>query len=70
MPQIIGRKKELELLEKIKASDRSEFVAIYGRRRIGKTFLAREAFRNDFSFYLTGVANIPLHQHWPIFTGP
>jgi hypothetical protein len=62
MEKVIGRKKELEILEKIKNSDKSEFVAIYGRRRIGKTFLTREAFQNDFTFYLTGVANITLHQ--------
>jgi AAA+ ATPase superfamily predicted ATPase len=62
MEKIIGRKKELDILEKIKASDKSEFVAIYGRRRVGKTFLTREAFHNHFAFYLTGVANITLHQ--------
>ena len=62
MEKVIGRKKELDILEKIKASDNSEFVAIYGRRRVGKTFLTREAFHNDFAFYLTGVANITLRQ--------
>lgn len=62
MEKIIGRKKELEILEKIKTSEKSEFVAIYGRRRVGKTFLTREAFNNHFAFYLTGVANITLRQ--------
>jgi len=62
METVIGRKKELEILERIKMSEKSEFVAIYGRRRVGKTFLTREAFHNNFAFYLTGVANITMHQ--------
>jgi uncharacterized protein len=63
MNPIIGRKKELDVLEKIKSSDKAEFVAVYGRRRVGKTFLIREAFQQDFAFYLTGVPNINLHQN-------
>lgn len=63
MDKIIGRVNELDLLRKVKASEKSEFVAVYGRRRVGKTFLIREAFHQDFAFYLTGVANINLHQH-------
>ena len=43
---IIGREKELELLKKIVNDDRSHFVAVYGRRRVGKTFLIREAFED------------------------
>ncbi|HEV2481340.1 MAG TPA: ATP-binding protein [Puia sp.] len=62
MENVIGRKNELRILEKIQASDKSEFIAIYGRRRVGKTFLIREAFHNNFTFYLTGVPNISLHQ--------
>lgn len=38
---IIGRKAEIERLNKYIASDRSEFIAIYGRRRVGKTFLIK-----------------------------
>jgi len=63
MATITGRKKELEILERVKASEKSEFVAIYGRRRVGKTFLIREAFQQDFAFYLTGVAHTSLSQN-------
>ena len=35
----IGRKKELEILQKTLQSDEAEMVAIIGRRRVGKTFL-------------------------------
>lgn len=54
---IIGRKKELELLSNILEDNQSHFVAVYGRRRIGKTFLVREAYGNRFSFSHAGLAN-------------
>jgi len=68
MQALIGRKKELSILDKVKTSDKSEFVAVYGRRRVGKTFLIRESFQNDFAFYLTGVPNINLHQQLSNFS--
>lgn len=52
---IIGRSVELGLLQEYIASDRSEFVAVYGRRRVGKTFLIRKAVKDQFSFFVTGV---------------
>jgi len=52
---LIGRQNELNLLSEIANSDSSEFVAIYGRRRIGKTFLIREAFNYNFAFQHTGI---------------
>jgi len=62
MPTLIGRVKELDILRLAKQSPTPEFVAIYGRRRVGKTFLVREAFSNQFTFYLTGVANTSTGQ--------
>lgn len=53
---VIGRKREMEILEKAVSSSKSEFVAIYGRRRVGKTYLVREFFDNKFSFHCTGLA--------------
>jgi AAA+ ATPase superfamily predicted ATPase len=53
---IIGRKKEQAILQKAYNSEYSEFVAVYGRRRIGKTFLVREFFNYKFTFYHTGVS--------------
>ena len=52
---IIGRKKELELLDKYYNSGKAEFIALYGRRRVGKTFLIRQRFHNEFTFDMTGV---------------
>ena len=54
---MVGRKKEREQLLEAFASADSEFVAVYGRRRVGKTFLVRETFGNDFTFQYTGVKN-------------
>ena len=52
---IIGRANEQDLLEQSVASGRPEFVVVYGRRRVGKTFLVKEYFSNKFSFYATGI---------------
>ena len=51
---IIGRKDELTKLRSALDSSKSEFVAVYGRRRIGKTFLIRQAF-GSFAFEHTGL---------------
>lgn len=48
--KLIGRKKELEALREYISSNRSEFVAVYGRRRVGKTFLIRQMTADNFAF--------------------
>jgi AAA+ ATPase superfamily predicted ATPase len=53
---IIGREAEKKILADYYDSHRPEFVAVYGRRRVGKTFLIREFFENDFFFYASGLA--------------
>ncbi|MDR3366353.1 MAG: AAA family ATPase [Prevotellaceae bacterium] len=55
--KIVGRVKEQAILKRQLESDKPEFVAVYGRRRVGKTFLIKEYFSNKFTFYLTGLAN-------------
>ena len=54
---IIGRKTEIGRLKKYIASDRSEFIAVYGRRRVGKTFLIKELLEGQFTFRMTGKEN-------------
>ena len=54
---IIGREPEITKLRKYIASDQSEFIVIYGRRRVGKTFLVKELFFENFTFMLTGREN-------------
>lgn len=58
MSTIVGRKEEIEELEKLYHSDRPEFVAIYGRRRVGKTFLIKQALKDRITFQHTGVSPI------------
>ena len=55
--EIIGRYNEQQTLQQYVASDNPEFVAVYGRRRVGKTFLIKEYFNKSFSFYISGLAN-------------
>ncbi len=62
MENLVGRLKEAKILKEATNSRKSEFIAIYGRRRVGKTFLIREVFKNEFSFYLTGIANVNMQQ--------
>ena len=56
--QIIGRDKEKNEFDNLLASDKSEFVAVYGRRRVGKTFLIREYLLKETIFHITGIANV------------
>jgi AAA+ ATPase superfamily predicted ATPase len=55
--KIAGRTSEKKTLQSLLASTESEFVAVYGRRRVGKTFLIRETFKNKLTFHHTGLAN-------------
>ena len=59
---IIGRKKEILKLESIIESKKSEFLTVYGRRRVGKTFLIREHFNYAFDFQISGLANADTSQ--------
>lgn len=52
---LIGRYKEKTILQNALKSNSSSFIAVYGRRRIGKTFLVRESFSNQFAFQCTGI---------------
>ncbi len=62
MATIIGRTKELDAFITLESSSKSEFVAVYGRRRVGKTYLIRNALKNNFTFQLTGLANASMKQ--------
>jgi AAA+ ATPase superfamily predicted ATPase len=55
--KIIGRTREKKLLEEYRRSKVPEFVAVYGRRRVGKTFLINEFYGEDFAFSVTALSN-------------
>lgn len=59
---IIGRNAEIELLNKMLHDDKSHFVAVYGRRRIGKTYLIREAFNYRFTFQHSGLSEGSMNE--------
>lgn len=64
---IIGRKHEQEILQICYDSPKAEFVAVYGRRRIGKTYLVKQYFDEKFDFYATGVYQATRSEqlrHW------
>lgn len=62
--QLIGRNEECEILQSLFDSNRSEFLALYGRRRVGKTFLIREFFKDKDAifFNVTGSKNGKLKE--------
>lgn len=54
--KVIGRKNEIKEFDNIMNSDKPEFVVVYGRRRVGKTYLVNQYFSDKFTFKLTGLA--------------
>ena len=63
MSNIIGRKEELFELNRALESKEAELIAIYGRRRVGKTFLIREAYKKHLVFQFTGTQNGTTEEH-------
>ena len=59
---MVGRIEEQRVLNELALSGEPEFIAVYGRRRVGKTYLVRETFGNSFFFSYTGIANISAKQ--------
>lgn len=59
---LIGRKKEKAKLAQALISAEAEFIAIYGRRRVGKTYLLREFFGASIRFELTGMHGVSVRE--------
>ena len=64
---IIGRDTEKALLNEIYESKQSEFVAVCGRRRVGKTFLIKEYFENEIAFTTAGLAHGNMEEQIKVF---
>lgn len=56
---IIGRREEIRRLQKCYESNKAQLVIVYGRRRVGKTYLVSELFRGRFALRLTGAYDQP-----------
>jgi len=54
---MIGRKQEVKKLESALSANKSSFIAVTGRRRVGKTFLIDSILREHYCFSLTGIQN-------------
>jgi hypothetical protein len=65
--KIIGREAEQTALKQYFDSGLPEFLVVYGRRRVGKTFLIREFFGGKFDFYATGLANGKKEEQFKIW---
>jgi AAA+ ATPase superfamily predicted ATPase len=66
--QIIGRVQEQILLEKVIKSKEAELIVVYGRRRVGKTFLIKNVFEQQIAFEYAGIHNIPTDQQLENFS--
>ena len=68
METIIGREAEMKRLNTALEGNKPEFVALYGRRRVGKTFLINQMFKNQFAFKMTGVIEGKLRDQFTAFS--
>lgn len=62
MNEIVGRIEELQILDSLLKSKKPEFLAVYGRRRVGKTFLIRQRYSGQIAFQMTGIARANTSQ--------
>lgn len=65
--KLIGRKEECSKLQKCLESDSAELVIVYGRRRVGKTFLINQFFNGRFDFKITGLYNQSKESQLKVF---
>lgn len=59
---MIGRKKESEILNRLYNSNEAQFVVLYGRRRVGKTYLVNELFRDKITFKHAGLSPVEANE--------
>ena len=63
MPAPIGRDAQIELFDQIFHANEAQFLAIYGRRRVGKTYLVTEYFKDKGIFFnVIGIKNGNMHD--------
>jgi len=60
MNEVVGRIEEKQILEQALKSNEAELIAVYGRRRVGKTYLVRKLFQKNIIFEFSGVHNADL----------
>jgi len=65
---LIGRDAQQRMLKQAEASGQPELIAVYGRRRVGKTYLVRQYFAGRLRFELTGTRDASLAEQLGNFT--
>lgn len=65
---LVGREAEIKSLNQIVISKEAEFLVVYGRRRVGKTFLVNTFFKDHYAFKLTGLAKKSKREQLANFT--
>lgn len=66
--EIIGREYEQNLLKGICDEREARLVAVYGRRRVGKTYLIKKFFNEKFDFFFTGLFETPMSVQLTLFS--
>lgn len=64
---LVGRKEEIRDLDRYMESGKAEFIAIYGRRRVGKTFLVDNYFSCSYAFFTTGIIGGKRKEEMTVF---
>ncbi|MBU3659751.1 MAG: ATP-binding protein [Flavobacteriales bacterium] len=64
---LIGREKEIQVLENALQSTHSELIVVYGRRRVGKTYLIRETYKKQLRFEFTGMYKATTREQLKLF---
>ncbi len=57
---VIGRNDEIAIFKKLLQSRKAEFLAVYGRRRVGKTFLIKQVFQKNMIFQFSGAYEVEM----------
>jgi len=68
MDHLFGRREEIAELTRYYESGKAEFVAIYGRRRVGKTYLVDSLYEGKYAFSTSGIIGGTLEEELAAFT--
>lgn len=60
---MIGREREVSELLELYSHERAELVAVYGRRRVGKTYLIDETFKGRITFRHAGLSQLEISEN-------
>lgn len=60
--ELIGREHQRKTMKHCLHSTESQLLAVYGRRRVGKTFLIRNYLKDQIKFEVAGLHNGDLHD--------